>query len=400
MNSMTIIAVTLLVLVIAGVAEYAVHVRNLKKIPIRIHVNGTRGKSSVTRLIAAGLNAGGINSFAKTTGTLPRIILPDGHEIPVYRPSKPNIIEQLRVVSFAARNNARALVIECMALQPYLQSLCELKLVRSTHGVITNVREDHLEIMGPEEKDVALAILGTTPVGTSLFTCERDYLPLFSQVCSDRKTGLTVVSEDEIGAISDSELSDFGYVEHPDNIALALKVCVALGVPRDKALRGMQDAGPDPGAMDDVRVDFFGKTIHFVNGFAANDPESTGQIWEMALEKHRDIGDRIMVINCRADRPDRSRQFGEHLPLWHEPDRYILVGSGSYFLLKYAIRAGANPSLFINAEGMPTEAIFEEIVNHCGERSMVMGVGNTAGPGLEIIRYFRNRSNVRRKEAV
>lgn len=52
MNSMTIIAVTLLVLVIAGVAEYAVHVRNLKKIPIRIHVNGTRGKSSVTRLIA------------------------------------------------------------------------------------------------------------------------------------------------------------------------------------------------------------------------------------------------------------------------------------------------------------------------------------------------------------
>ena len=44
------------------------------KIPIRIHVNGTRGKSSVTRLIAAGLRAGGKRTFAKTTGTAPRVI--------------------------------------------------------------------------------------------------------------------------------------------------------------------------------------------------------------------------------------------------------------------------------------------------------------------------------------
>ena len=48
------------------------------RIPIRIHINGTRGKSSVTRLVAAGLRKGGIRTIAKTTGTYPRIILEDG----------------------------------------------------------------------------------------------------------------------------------------------------------------------------------------------------------------------------------------------------------------------------------------------------------------------------------
>ena len=35
------------------------HRRALRQIPIRIHVAGTRGKSTTTRLIAAGLRAGG-----------------------------------------------------------------------------------------------------------------------------------------------------------------------------------------------------------------------------------------------------------------------------------------------------------------------------------------------------
>ncbi|TMQ71806.1 MAG: poly-gamma-glutamate synthase PgsB, partial [Candidatus Eisenbacteria bacterium] len=43
---------------VAGLAAYGVwetrsHLGNLARVPLRIHVNGTRGKSSVTRLIAA-----------------------------------------------------------------------------------------------------------------------------------------------------------------------------------------------------------------------------------------------------------------------------------------------------------------------------------------------------------
>jgi len=122
--------------------EFRIHVHNLKSIPIRIHVNGTRGKSSVTRLIAGALREHGIKTYAKTTGTLPRTIMADGREYPIYRPARANIIEQLRIVSLAAYNNADALVVECMALQPFLQSLTELKFIKATHGVLTSARAD------------------------------------------------------------------------------------------------------------------------------------------------------------------------------------------------------------------------------------------------------------------
>ena len=62
----------------------------------------------------------------------------------------------MRIVS-AAQLGAQALVIECMALQPELHWLSERKLVRATHGVITNARADHLDVMGPTAADVARA---------------------------------------------------------------------------------------------------------------------------------------------------------------------------------------------------------------------------------------------------
>ena len=50
--SSLIIILTLLIFL--GILENYYHNKALEKIPIRIHVNGARGKSSVTRLIAAG----------------------------------------------------------------------------------------------------------------------------------------------------------------------------------------------------------------------------------------------------------------------------------------------------------------------------------------------------------
>ena len=392
MNAILVLAALIVIALLFGIAEYSYHIKNLMSIPLRVHVNGTRGKSSVTRLIAAGLREGGIKTFAKTTGTLPRVIIDDGTEYPVFRQGRPNIIEQVRIVAFAARNRAEALVIECMALQPYLQSLSELKLIRATHGVITNVREDHLDIMGPDEAHVARAILGTTPASARLFTCERDYREEFAAVSADRGCALTIVPDEEIASVSGDDREAFTYVEHPDNIALALAVCSSAGVPREVALRGMKKAAPDPGALCDMKLNFFGRGIHFINGFAANDPESTEMIWRMSLDRHPDAERRIMIINSRIDRPDRSRQIGEALARWPRADRYILIGSGSYFLVRYAVKAGLDPRLFTNAEELENEAVFEEILKHCRRSTLVMGAGNIAGPGLDLVTFFRNRS--------
>ena len=388
------ITILIILVIVFLLIEYQIHYVYLNSILIRIHVNGTRGKSSVTRLIAGALREHGLKTYAKTTGTLPRMIMEDGVEYPIYRPAGPNIIEQLRVVSLAAKNKADALVIECMALQPKLQSIVALKFVNATHGVITNARADHLDIMGPTEKDVVMALLGTVPTGTTLYTAEQDYLAEFQAVCEDRNTTLYNLGTAEIEAVTDKDLAGFTYIEHRENVALVLKVCEHLDIPRDVALRGMWKAHPDPGVMSEYQVNFFGREILFINGFAANDPESSERIWRMALEKYHHLDRKIMIINARDDRPDRSKQIGEALINWPPADRYLLIGTGGYVLFKKAVSNGVDSSKFVYAERMTVARVFEEVVGLAGKSAMVMGIGNIGGPGIELVHHFRNRTEL------
>ena len=374
-----------------GAFESYCHNRLLKRIPYRIHVNGTRGKSSVTRLIAAGLRAGGITTCAKTTGTVPRMIFPDGSEYPIYRPSRSNIIEQLRVIRAAAAANAQALVIECMALNPQLQSTCELKIVKSTHGVVTNARPDHLDVMGPTEVDVARAMAGTMPVGGKFFTAEQDHLNVFAAAANDRGSTVHAVGEDDVASITWDDLSGFAHIEHPDNVALALKICLDLGVPRQVALEGMWSAAPDAGVLQMYSMREREQEIAFVNGFAANDPESTGQNWNMVVGRFGGFDQRVALFNCRADRTDRSVQLADACLKWKPADRYVLVGSATDVFAKRALANGMNPARLLSAERLPTENVLNNIRQNSGRSAMVMGMGNIAGPGMQIINYFRER---------
>jgi poly-gamma-glutamate synthase PgsB/CapB len=332
---------------------------------------------------------------AKTTGTLARMILPDATEYPIFRPAGANVIEQVRIVSVAASYGAKAIVVECMALQPQLQSFCELHLLKSTHGVITNARADHLEVMGPSEADVALALCGTTPPRAKLFTAEGKHLGFFESACADRETRLVRVTPEEISSIRDDEMEKFSYVEHKENVALALRVCSDVGLDRDTALRGMWKAPADPGVMTAVHIGFFGRDIYFVNGFAANDPESTEQIWEISLRRYPDVGKRIIIFNCRGDRPYRSEQLGKASVGWRSADHYILIGSGAHFLARAAISEGLPVKKIISAEHESEGDIFERTIELAGRSALVVGLGNTKGQGLSLARYFLNRSTLR-----
>ena len=75
-----IVAVSIIFILFLGVMETVSHRRNLMKIPLRILVNGTRGKTSVTRLVASALNEAGLMTYAKTTGSDAKWIMPDGSE--------------------------------------------------------------------------------------------------------------------------------------------------------------------------------------------------------------------------------------------------------------------------------------------------------------------------------
>jgi len=389
MNGTLLIAAGTAVCCLLGWLESRFHQRHLSRIPIRIHVNGTRGKSGVTRLIAAGLRAGGIRTFAKTTGTMARAIFPDGDEYPIFRPGRTNVIEQVRMVRLAAEQQVDAMVIECMALHPALQSLCELKFVKSTHGVITNARADHLDVMGPTAADVALALASTVPVGGTLFTAEQKYLATFRNVSQDRRSRCVSVNTEQVEEVSRQELERFPYFAHAENVALALRVCKAFGIERETALQGMWAAQPDPGEMQILNDTSGARRLVFANGFAANDPESTGRIWHMLLDRHATFQTRIAVVNCRADRRHRSVQLAEAVTHWQPADHYLLIGTGTEIFQRTAIEHGLNASAMVSLEGAAAEVIAGEIRRRAGETTIAMGMGNTAGPGLQLVDYLQ-----------
>ncbi len=386
-----------LVLVLILAIEAMRHRWIIQAIPIRIHVNGTRGKTSVTRLIAAGLRGGGMRTCAKTTGSAAAMTDPEGREFPIFRIAGANILEQMRLLKRIATLKPEAVVIECMALQPHYQSLTELKMVRSTIGVITNARADHLDVMGPGEEDVALALAGSTCVKGDMFTAERDLLPILETACRDRNSCMHAVSTAEVEAIPAATMEQFKYREHAENVALALKICEFVGVDRERALAGMIDLEPEAGAMQVLHINYFERDMLFVNAFAANDPESTGSIWENMLSSHAPSDEenprkRIALINCRADRPHRSQQMAEAAAAWSPADKYILMGTGTLLFVRTALKHGIAPDKLLVLESAAATDIVEYLLEQSGKRAVIVGMCNIHGGGEEIARFFQNRS--------
>ena len=73
--SLVVLSLAFLVLEKAGLD------RLRKKVPLRVCITGTRGKSSVTRLTAAALRSSGLRVAAKTTGSRPMLIFPGGEVV-------------------------------------------------------------------------------------------------------------------------------------------------------------------------------------------------------------------------------------------------------------------------------------------------------------------------------
>ncbi|NTW72991.1 MAG: poly-gamma-glutamate synthase PgsB, partial [Eubacteriaceae bacterium] len=154
-----------ILLLTLGIIEKIKHDDNLEKLPVRVNINGTRGKSTVTRLITGIFVEAGIKVVGKTTGTSARVIYWNREEErPLARgPLGPNIIEQISVAREAVALGGEAFVTECMAVNPDYQLIFQNKLVKANIGVIVNVREDHLDLCGPTLDQIAESFLSTIP---------------------------------------------------------------------------------------------------------------------------------------------------------------------------------------------------------------------------------------------
>ena len=374
----TLIILILILLVLGGI-EYYNHTFVLSQLPIRIHVNGARGKSSVTRLIAAGLREGGLKTMAKTTGSAPRIINEFGKDLIIHRLRSASIGEQVKLLRSFAKKKPDAVVIECMAVQPQYQWVAEQKMIQSTVNVITNVRPDHLDEMGSTMEEIALSLSNTIPFNGTLVTAERDVLEPLERVAKSRNSNVNVV---DANSISKDYMDRFPFLEHAENVALALQVCKDVGVAEDLALSGMLKTNPDPGALVIWDLNFEGRQHHFVNAFAANDPKSTLQIWNM-LEHRFGDSSTCIFLNTRADRRYRTNQLINLICNEIQPDLFIIRGDDLPKGLHDLIDNHESMKIKLFPDKTNPSQLFDFFASI--EPQFIIGVGNIVGWGENFV---------------
>ncbi len=363
--------------------ERYTHNKNLRSIPIRINVNGIRGKSSVTRLIGGALRTQPEwNAVAKTTGTAAMFIYPGGKERPVRRPyGVVNVVEQKHIIGKAADLDAHAIVVECMAVLPELQELNQEVMVQANVVVITNVREDHLEEMGPSLEDIARSLSRSMPVNGICVTSEVQYFGVLQQEADKRNCRLVFADPE---TVTDEEMSRFDYITFKDNVACALKVSEIVGIDRSVAMAGMVKAQPDPGVLRVDEWEYNERQFRVANLYAANDPRSTMMNLRL-LQERRYIGrDVSVVINCRPDRVERNGQMGS-LVKEINPRHVFLMGLPTKSALNFIPEEMRDRVIDLEkvADGQDTLERIVQVLPVAGH-DLVM-VGNIHGGGEELL---------------
>jgi gamma-polyglutamate synthase len=376
-----VFALWCLALAVAGVVEQRNHLRRLHSIPVRVLVNGIRGKSSITRLCAGAIRGGGRVVVGKTTGTAARFIYPDATEEPVYRKfGIANVVEQIGIVRRAATYHPDALVIECMAVMPALQEINQQKLIQSTIGVLCNVRADHLAEMGPTLPDVARSLSRSMPVGGVCVTAEREHVGILREEAAKRKCRLIEVDPD---SVTDAEMAGFSWITFKENVAIALAVAELVGVDRQSALEGMWAAPLDPGALSVHEYDADGRRLTVANIFAANDPDST-LMNVRSLAERQLIGRPLhLVINCRPDRVERNGQMGA-LVADVDPDAVVVIGSPTRSAIA-AVPERWRTRVVDLGGNQPAGELLDAIADQVPEEASLVMVGNIHGQGESLL---------------
>ncbi len=370
-------------LVALGAREAQKHRRVLRRLPLRISVNGSRGKSTVTRLLTGALAAGGVRTLGKTTGTEARIVQGwDGVEIDVVRrPEGPNIGEQRGIMARAAEEGSTVVVAECMAVNPEYQRIFHRDLVDVNLLVITNALDDHLEEMGPTADDVAEVFAESVPRGGIVVVRQDRHVPIYRRVAEERDAALLVANPNRVPP---EQVKGFPHLVFPDHLALVYEVTRWLGIDDATALQGMRWAPADPFATKLLPIGDPREPALLVNAFPANDPESTLGVWDHV----RNLGypeDRLVVImNCREDRVSRTTLFVDAV-LPRLPIHTLLVTGSATRAVTRAVEAGdIEVAAMHDLTDQPAERVLDVLDGMLRDR-VVLGVGNLHGGGVEII---------------
>jgi len=365
-----------------------------------VAVTGTRGKSSVTRLVASGLRASGARVLAKTTGSKPVLIFPDGSEREVSRAGPASIREQVRLVSLTGRTGADVLVSEMMSIGPECLAVESRRILRPTILALTNVRLDHLAEMGWRKDDVAHTLASAFPPQADIFIPEEEVYPVFEEAAARAGSRLHPVAPPAGPPILASGLGADPippFEEFEPNVRLALAILDSMGVKREEALRGMALAGPDLGSFK-IWSGRFGDPLRpavCISAFAANEPQSSAAALEMVRDKVPLASRPLLgILSLREDRGDRTLQWVRAAAdgFFRGFAHVVLVGPpAGPALRKFRRSAGPGGPAFSRCLGSSPAAVMNHVFSVAPDEPVVVGLGNIVGPGERVIRYWEER---------
>lgn len=409
--AMTLVLCTTLILLAALVLERIRLDRARSAVRLRIAVTGTRGKTTVARLLASVLREDGRTVLAKTTGSEPCLILPDGTVERIRRRGPASVLEQKRLLHRAARVGADTVVAEVMSIHAENHVVEGLRIFLPHLVLATNFLVDHTEAQGDTSESVGAVLARSVPPGATVLVPRGGCPASFRDGAA--RIGATV-HEIPHGAGERLHAATL-----PENLDLVVAAARHLGVADDAIRRGVTRARHDIGALRVWKVadDGSAPAVFLVNAFAANDPASTLRVME-TVSARLDLGSGgltdtgspdprprcVGLLNLRADRGDRTAQWADALGagLVDRFDSLLVTGTHARALVRRVARARRAtsgprdpaappaPSPCLRAVRSTSPAVLTQAaVAEVGPAGgMVFGFGNIGGAGVALVDHW------------
>ncbi len=275
---------------------------------MRIVVSGTRGKSTLIRMLSFMLSTK-YKVLSKVTGEK-AVIIRNGAEIPIRMRPRQRILENLPLLS----EKADFIILENQTITPYTMRIFN-RIVRPDIVVITNIRRDHTEFLGERREHIAECFGRSIQKGVSMVLSGEhdDRLNEIIRRHVERRGG-------EFRVVRSSS-------DPPASELLSLTRFLSEHLLGDVHGERFKLLNEYIESMFSIRES---KGVRFFDGSKINDPDSACLVIRYLLRKYNDRF--LLFCQFRRDRRDRTSVFCDFLLKLPSRDRFegvLLAGHGA-----------------------------------------------------------------------